>query len=925
MKNQILIIVFIFFINTINAQQVLPNSHTGKGATPITISNKPIETKNTYAVVVGISDYQDPAIPNLRFADKDAEAFANYLRSESGGKLDGDHLKVLLNEKATVAQFAIALDWLMEVVKENDQVIIYFSGHGDVEKKTITQPGYLLCWDAPSRVYLAGGALALPMFQDIITTLSAQNKAKVVVITDACRSGKLAGSSVGGSQITGANLAKQYSNEIKILSCQPNEYSIEGEQWGGGRGAFSYHLLDALYGMADHNNDLIVNLQEAGRYIEDHVSEEVAPVSQVPVILGNRVDVLSKVDSKILASLKSGKSSQVTFLSSVDSRGMEEDVLSNVDSSVHLSYQLFKKALEDKIFFSNSIDDKNSSTIVFGADSLFNQLIQESKLERLHSTMKRNYAAALQDDAQQVMNTLLKTGLTSYVLSNITESEQYRNYPAYLQRAAELLGEKHYMYAPLQARKYFFEGKIRGNKKVIKSAYLKALEWQPDMPHVFMEMITICDSIEVDSAEFFRKKANELVPNWIVPYCNLSVFYQSVNHNNVKAEEMLNMAGALDSNSIFVWYSKGMFYYKTKQDKQSEQWLLKTIESTGEDICFPCASNALARIYLHQNQFQKAEKYFRNAIQLDSNFKIAYVGLGAVYAQLGRYTEAESALKKNIELGNPSANTFLNLAGICTETGRFVEGEAYALRCLEIDSTSSMAYSTLGNIYYQLNNYNKAEKYLLKSISINPNNPFPYSVLGSLFINMNRLEEAKTYFLKTIEIDKSNGTAWVNLGGIYLEAKDYKHAIYYFQQALKVERSFTHPYSHLGLGKCYLQQSQFTEAIQEFNKAISFNPDLSDIYLQLGIVYLKTNNAKEARESFQKAIELSPKDGAMMLGIAYFFISEGKVDEAFAEVELAIKNGITKEQLEKDEDLAPLRMKGIKWNTLMKKNFPEKM
>ena len=69
---------------------------------------------------------------------------------------------------------------------------------------------------------------------------------------------------------------------------------------------------------------------------------------------------------------------------------MEEDVLSNVDSSVQLSYQLFKRALEDKIFFLNSIGDKNSSTIVFGADSLFKQLIQESKLERLHSTMKRN-------------------------------------------------------------------------------------------------------------------------------------------------------------------------------------------------------------------------------------------------------------------------------------------------------------------------------------------------------------------------------------------------------------------------------------------------------------------------------------------------------------------------------------------------------
>ncbi len=160
------------------------------------------DSGTTYAVVVGISDYQDEDIPDLRFADKDALAFAGFLQSPAGGELDEDHLKVLINEQATVAQFAIALDWLMEVVKENDKVLIYFSGHGDVERKTITQPGYLLCWDAPSRVYLAGGALALPMFQDIISTLSTQNKAKTIVITDACRSGKLSGSSVGGSQLT---------------------------------------------------------------------------------------------------------------------------------------------------------------------------------------------------------------------------------------------------------------------------------------------------------------------------------------------------------------------------------------------------------------------------------------------------------------------------------------------------------------------------------------------------------------------------------------------------------------------------------------------------------------------------------------------------------------------------------------------------
>ena len=107
-----------------------------KGLTPI--KEKDSTIGETYGLVVGISDYQDEDIPDLRFADKDAIAFANYLKSEAGGSLDNDHLKVLLNSDASQAQFAGALDWLWEVVGENDKVFIYFSGHGDVEKKSLT-------------------------------------------------------------------------------------------------------------------------------------------------------------------------------------------------------------------------------------------------------------------------------------------------------------------------------------------------------------------------------------------------------------------------------------------------------------------------------------------------------------------------------------------------------------------------------------------------------------------------------------------------------------------------------------------------------------------------------------------------------------------------------------------------------------------
>ena len=126
-----------------------------------------IDSSTTYAVVVGISDYQDEDIPDLRFAHKDALAFAGFLQSPSGGSLDEDHLKVLINKKATQAQFGAALDWLWEVAGENDKVIIYFSGHGDVENVTSFKDGFLLGYDTPPTAYMAG-ALSVFHFNRII-------------------------------------------------------------------------------------------------------------------------------------------------------------------------------------------------------------------------------------------------------------------------------------------------------------------------------------------------------------------------------------------------------------------------------------------------------------------------------------------------------------------------------------------------------------------------------------------------------------------------------------------------------------------------------------------------------------------------------------------------------------------------------------
>ncbi len=78
----------------------------------------------TYAVVVGISNYQSPDIPDLQFAHHDARAFADWLQSPAGGQVPEANIQLLTEKGATFAAFAGALDWLVENTLEDAHAII---------------------------------------------------------------------------------------------------------------------------------------------------------------------------------------------------------------------------------------------------------------------------------------------------------------------------------------------------------------------------------------------------------------------------------------------------------------------------------------------------------------------------------------------------------------------------------------------------------------------------------------------------------------------------------------------------------------------------------------------------------------------------------------------------------------------------------
>jgi len=649
-----------------------------KGATPLPTQNSKLETQNsTRAVVIGISDYQDPAIPDLQFAHLDAEAFAEWLRSPAGGSVPEANIRLLLNGQATIGNMYKELEWLVEQSREGDRAVIYFSGHGDIEAKTRKKEGFLLCYNSPPNNYRTN-AFAVYFLQDIIERLSLDQKAQVLVVTDACRAGKLAGSEYGGAQLTAAALQERFTNEVKILSCQPNEYSIESAQWGGGRGVFSYHLVDALYGLADRDADERINLKEVGRYLEDRVPVETDPLPQNPVVVGDREAVLAAVEKTALAEYRKKREQEQPGFLPTDMKGMEQQFVAGMDSSIRELYAAFLAAVERGDLMAPPGKSANDH---------YERLVQVPEMLPLRGQMTRNFAAALIDESQSVTNRLLKTD--PQVVSDVwSRPFVFDHIPAHLARATELLGEKHYLYSALKGKACFFEAKTYRPdrypgiptdsllKKVIGKLE-EGLHYDPGAAylHVDIAIVLFWRLFEFERAMEHAKKALEISPNWAYAHVLAGRCYaegerdleQGVQHY-LRALE-LDSACLLARQELF-WMHK--FHGSRATNTYTDRYILEIEKMLATDTAaVPLYHlNWYGLALVLRNRAEEAavvlEKVEQATRQQDF---VCYQFLSQAYWVLRRDDDLIRVYKKLMEINPNNPDPFLGLAGIYLKSG----------------------------------------------------------------------------------------------------------------------------------------------------------------------------------------------------------------------------------------------------------------
>ncbi|HSN60938.1 MAG TPA: caspase family protein [Ferruginibacter sp.] len=775
----------------------------------------------TYALITGISTYQaNDSYQNLQYADADARAFYNYIISPTGAKVTPANVDTLFNENASFMEFWRKFNRIKEQLQKNDIFYIYFSGHGDAYR---ADEAYLLAYDAPAgndrNNYSTGvGLIDIHKLKVRIQEITGKG-AQVVLITDACRTNELPGKDEGQA-ISYQQIFERKAGEIQLISCASNQVSFEGSQWGGGRGLFSWHLINGLKGMADTDpEDGEVTLTELYDYVKKNVNKasydaKTKKSKQTPQYCCNTADgmLMSKVDKtekeKLIAMLEKG----VSYTPDKNDMAVNKSVhLGSAMKEVGLEelYRLFLKAMNE-----GKLLEKN------GAGDILNQILSKKETTKvLADELKFVLSSKLMTDVTKVINTYLHAGQ-----NNNNYTYDYFMSAANKLKLFEQVADTMY-YNPLDVKvnRLFLEGhaNLRSfNTEVMRQSLAKvdsAVALKPQAAYLYnLKGLMHIALKQYKEGQAALKKGIALAPNWLYPYHNMGsaytqltkfdsalIFYKKAllidsnyqttyggisgmysTKGNIDSAIYWCRAGLVkDATDPVLWTQLGYAYLNKKDWPNALQSFHKGIYY---DKSFVYANEGALRVHMYDYKNDDSVKYYVNKlIAADSANPVVYQSMGNIFTEFNLYDDAIRMFDISLSIDSLNSDTWKAVGATFQAMGK----DTFAINAYNkawvIDSTDYSTYNQLGNLYFGLAQYKEAQYLFGKAIYYNEKNAvllYNYA-LASAMAGQN--DQAEIYYKKVLEVDAKYASAYYQLAAIYTAMSKPDDAVKNLVMAIK--------------------------------------------------------------------------------------------------------------------------------------------
>jgi TolB-like protein/Flp pilus assembly protein TadD len=269
-----------------------------------------------------------------------------------------------------------------------------------------------------------------------------------------------------------------------------------------------------------------------------------------------------------------------------------------------------------------------------------------------------------------------------------------------------------------------------------------------------------------------------------------------------------------DNIEAYNLYLRGRYFW----NKYNKEWVLKAIEAFQQAIAiddnYALAYCGMADAYFRLSNLHflppealpKAKEAALRAVEIDENLPEAHSSLALVSVYYDHdWNRAEKEFRRALELDPFLISAHQRYGSYLTFMGRFEESIRHYETALELDPFSLQINMNLATTYYLRCEYDRAINHLLKTIELEPNYMPTHFVLGCAYLQQGRLAEAIAEFQLIYKLDAEAYLALGFMGYAHALAGQRAEA----ETLLSVlqdlsQRKYVSPYSmlviHLALG-----------------------------------------------------------------------------------------------------------------------------
>ncbi len=147
-------------------------------------------------------------------------------------------------------------------------------------------------------------------------------------------------------------------------------------------------------------------------------------------------------------------------------------------------------------------------------------------------------------------------------------------------------------------------------------------------------------------------------------------------------------------------------------------------------------------------------------------------------------------------------------------------------------------------------------------------------------------------WVHTLQITSNNWRAESNLGSALLDQNQPEEAIVHFRAAAGMHP--TDPVNHMDIAYYEQQKGHLDVALAEYNKALSLvnghDPGTAaGVHNNMGFLYLSVNDTAKAKENFQAAVSLNPEHNLAWIGLGLMAQKAGDIEGAIQDYARSIR------------------------------------